>query len=118
MDSSTPAIEFDPRVARRAGYTMKEGLTFRTNVRFYVQREIVTGLRYISHVKRMGVRVYEANEVMGSFAPRMEPYEHLLPEEEVPSGFLGRGSYTAKTKLIDDDGNIHCEIDHSFEVIK
>lgn len=37
--------------------------------------------------------------MLGTFAPRKEPYVHTLEEETTPSGVLARGVYTAKLKV-------------------
>ncbi|PPS08268.1 hypothetical protein GOBAR_AA12380 [Gossypium barbadense] len=36
--------------------------------------------------------------MIGTFSPQQEPYTHEMPEETAPSGFMARGSYTAKSK--------------------
>lgn len=36
---------------------------------------------------------------MGSYAPRLEPYEFVTPVDEWPSGFLVRGHYVTTVKV-------------------
>lgn len=43
--------------------------------------------------------VDKTEENIGSFAPRLEAYEHTFDEETAPEGWLARGDYKAKTKV-------------------
>ena len=43
--------------------------------------------------------VYSTKDMIGTFSPQLEPYTNEMPEEKAPSGFLARGSYTAKSKV-------------------
>lgn len=38
--------------------------------------------------------------MLGTFSPQKESYVIELQEETTPSGFLARGNYTAKTKVL------------------
>ena len=38
--------------------------------------------------------------MIGTFSPQQEPYTHEMHEETTPSGMFARGSYTAKSKVI------------------
>jgi hypothetical protein len=55
--------------------------------------------------------------MIGSFAPQKEPHVMTFPRngwDEAPSGMLHRGSYKAKSQLIDDDKQTHLEFEYSF----
>lgn len=39
--------------------------------------------------------------MFGTFSPQQEPYTYELEEETTPSGIFARGSYSAKTKVIE-----------------
>lgn len=45
--------------------------------------------------------------MVGSYAPRAEEYEVVTPAEEVPRGWLARGSYHVRSLVTDDDKTEH-----------
>ncbi|PWW77685.1 rho guanidine dissociation inhibitor [Tuber magnatum] len=102
-------------------FTIKEGAEYRMRVRFRVQHEVISGLRYLQLVKRKGIKVDKSEEMMGSYGPNTSGnpyYEKTFAEEEAPSGMLFRGSYNALSRFMDDDSNIHLEFNWSFEIKK
>jgi len=40
--------------------------------------------------------------MLGTFSPQKEPYRYELEEETTPSGIFARGSYSARTKVINN----------------
>jgi hypothetical protein len=44
--------------------------------------------------------VEDIEYMMGSYAPRPEPYEFVSPVDEWPSGFLIRGHYVTSVKVL------------------
>lgn len=87
--------------------------------------------------------VFSTKDMIGTFSPQQEPYTHEMPEETAPSGFMARGSYTAKSKVcstkfyiciyissvistyeiafyqfLDDDNKCHLEINYTFDIRK
>lgn len=83
-----------------------------------VENEIVSGLRFLQVVKRAGVTVDKTEAMLGSYGPQPQPYikvvstrwqvpsSHQFASEESPSGMLARsGTYSVKTRIMDDDGN-------------
>ncbi|GMJ01273.1 SUPERCENTIPEDE1 [Hibiscus trionum] len=99
-------------------FTLKEASHYRLKFTFQVSNNIVSGLRYTNTVWKTGVKVYSTKEMIGTFSPQLEPYTHEMPEETAPSGFLARGSYTAKTKFLDDDNKCYLEINYTFDIKK
>ncbi|GMI73950.1 SUPERCENTIPEDE1 [Hibiscus trionum] len=99
-------------------FTLKEASHYRLKFTFQVSNNIVSGLRYTNAVWKTGVKVYSTKEMIGTFSPQLEPYTHEMPEETAPSGFLARGSYTAKTKFLDDDNKCYLEINYTFNIKK
>eukprot|EP01006_Ploeotia_vitrea_P008736 TRINITY_DN20892_c0_g1_i2.p3 TRINITY_DN20892_c0_g1~~TRINITY_DN20892_c0_g1_i2.p3 ORF type:complete len:113 (-),score=69.00 TRINITY_DN20892_c0_g1_i2:48-386(-) len=99
-------------------YILKEGAAFNMRLKWYVQKDMVTGLKWINCVYKMKVRVDKEEVMLGSFAPRTEAYEHTFAADEAPSGFVARGKYTGKMSIIDDDGNLLSTIQYSFEIKK
>ena len=51
-------------------FTVKEGTTFRMKVRFRVQHEVLSGLKYLQVVKRKGIRVGKDEEMLVSARTR------------------------------------------------
>ncbi|EPB80814.1 RHO protein GDP dissociation inhibitor [Ancylostoma ceylanicum] len=88
-----------------ATFKLKEGCHYRLRFDFYVQREIVTGLKYIHKVSRHGVQVLKETFMVGSYAPKSELQSYTTPVEEAPSGMLHRGKYKVKSQMTDDDGH-------------
>ncbi|XP_039008636.1 rho GDP-dissociation inhibitor 1-like [Hibiscus syriacus] len=99
-------------------FTLKEASHYRLKFSFQVSNNIVSGLRYTNTVWKTGVKVYSTKEMIGTFSPQLEPYTHEMPEETAPSGFLARGSYTAKSKFLDDDNKCYLEINYTFAIRK
>ncbi|ABN68588.1 predicted protein [Scheffersomyces stipitis CBS 6054] len=102
-------------------FQIKERAVYQLVIKFRVQHEIVTGLKYLHSVKKSGIRVDKLEEPLGSYAPNTKDkpyYERKFTEVEAPSGFLARGSYSAITKFIDDDKNVHLTFPWSFTISK
>ncbi|KAJ0988967.1 hypothetical protein J5N97_007323 [Dioscorea zingiberensis] len=96
-------IPFVPS-AKGYAFTLKDGSRYRLKFSFTVANNIVSGLRYTNTVWKTGVRVENTKVMLGTFSPQKEPYVYELEEETTPSGIFARGSYSAKTKFVDDDG--------------
>lgn len=43
--------------------------------------------------------VDSTKEMLGTFSPRVEPYDCEMQEETTPSGIFARGSYSARSKV-------------------
>ncbi|ORZ02286.1 immunoglobulin E-set [Syncephalastrum racemosum] len=104
--------------ARKNPFTIKEGVEYRMKVKFRVQHEVVSGLRYLQLVKRKGITVDKTEEMIGSYGPSPDAYEKKFQPEEAPSGLWLRGHYEAKSKFVDDDGVTHIQWDWSFDITK
>lgn len=102
-------------------FTIKEKSVYEVQIKFRVQHEIITGLKYLHSVKKSGIRVEKLEEPLGSYAPSTKEkpyYEKGLGAVEAPSGFLARGSYSAVTKFVDDDQTVHLSFPWSFQIAK
>ena len=98
---------------------IKEGVDYRMKIQFKVQHDVVCGLKYLHVVKRAGIRVDKTEEMIGSYAPNpTEVYEKKFLPEQAPSGMLARGTYSVKSRCIDDDENVHMELNWQFEIKK
>ncbi|KAF3913019.1 hypothetical protein ABW21_db0202738 [Orbilia brochopaga] len=102
-------------------FTLKEGCEYRMRIKFRVQHEVISGLKYIHVVKRKGIKVDKSEEMMGSYGPNTDAqpvYSKLFATEEAPAGMLARGSYTAITRFIDDDKKDHLTYNWAFDIKK
>ncbi|KAL6999190.1 Rab GDP dissociation inhibitor alpha [Sarracenia purpurea var. burkii] len=99
-------------------FTLKEGTHYRLRFSIQVSNNIVSGLRYTNTVWKTGLKVDSSKEMLGTFSPQAEPYLHEMPEDTTPSGIFARGSYSARTKFIDDDNKCHLEINYTFGIQK
>ncbi|KAL0635831.1 rho GDP dissociation inhibitor [Maublancomyces gigas] len=102
-------------------FIIKEGSSYHMRVKFRVQHEVISGLRYLQLVKRKGLKVDKSDEMMGSYGPNAAEnpfYEKTFAEEEAPAGMLYRGHYDAISKFMDDDQNTHLSFEWSFEIKK
>ncbi|PWA53479.1 immunoglobulin E-set superfamily protein [Artemisia annua] len=99
-------------------FTLKEGSRYTIRFTFQVRNNIVSGLKYTNTVWKTGLKVDRTKEMIGTFSPQQELYTHEIPEDTTPSGMLARGSYSAKTKFLDDDGKRYLELNYIFDIRK
>ncbi|XP_003221131.1 rho GDP-dissociation inhibitor 2 [Anolis carolinensis] len=97
----------DLEALKKKTYVMKEGEEYCVKIHFKVNREIVSGLKYVQHTYRTGVKVDKATFMVGSYGPRPEEYEFMTPLEEAPKGLMARGNYRNKSFFTDDDKHDH-----------
>ena len=102
----------------KSPFTVKEGVRYQMILTFRVQREVVSGLKYLQIVKRKGIRVDKFEEMIGSYGPSQTVYEKKLAEEEAPKGMLARGTYNARSRFTDDDGKIHADFEFQIVIAK
>ncbi|XP_036739764.2 rho GDP-dissociation inhibitor 2-like [Manis pentadactyla] len=88
-------------------FVLKEGVEYRVKIYFKVNRDIVSGLKYVQHSYRTGVKVDKATFMVGSYGPWPEEYEFLTPAEEAPKGMLAGSSCHNKSFFTDDDKHDH-----------
>ncbi|XP_062088227.1 rho GDP-dissociation inhibitor 1-like [Humulus lupulus] len=99
-------------------FTLKEGSRYSLMFTFQVSNNIVSGLKYTNTVWKTGVRVDSTKEMLGTYSPQSEAYTYEMPEESTPSGIFARGSYSARSKFLDDDNKCYLEINYTFEIRK
>lgn len=99
-------------------FTLKEGSKYNLKFSIKVSNDIVCGLKYTNTVWKTGIKVDSSKEMLGTFSPQAEPYTHVMPEEVTPSGMFARGSYSAKTKFVDDDNKCYLELNYTFDIQK
>ncbi|KAJ2357725.1 rho GDP dissociation inhibitor [Coemansia erecta] len=115
MDVSTPEAVAE---LQKKPIVIKEGCDYTFKIEFVVQREVVSGLKFLQQVKRMKVPVDKTEEMCGSYGPKFENQERTFPVSKAPSGMLARGTYDVKSKFVDDDGTSYLEWNWSMEIKK
>jgi len=103
---------------KKKPFSLKEGVQYRIRIDFLVQREIVTGLKYVQKISRHGLPLEKMSQMIGSYPPKLEPHSYTTPAEELPSGMLMRGSYTVSSLFTDDDKHEHLKWEWSFDLKK
>lgn len=102
-------------------FKIKEKSIYKLRIKFKVQHEIVTGIKYIQSIKKAGIRVDKVEDPLGSYPPSTKEkpfYVVELPETEAPSGLLARGGYAAQSRFVDDDGEVHLSLNWAVEIVK
>ncbi|XP_077590323.1 rho GDP-dissociation inhibitor 1-like [Stigmatopora nigra] len=100
-------------------FVLKEGVEYKIKINFKVNKEIVSGLKYIQQSFRKGVKVDKSDYMVGSYGPRPDQeYEFLTTVEEAPKGMLARGTYNVKSKFTDDDKHDHLSWEWSLTIKK
>lgn len=108
----------DLKALKKETFVLKEGVKYKVKICFKVTREIVSGLKYIQHTYRTGMKVDKATFMVGSYGPRPEEYEFLTPEEEAPKGLMARGNYCNKSFFTDDDKHDHLSWEWNLSIKK
>ncbi|XP_044156823.1 rho GDP-dissociation inhibitor 2-like [Bufo gargarizans] len=103
---------------KKETFALKEGVEYKVKIHFKVNKEIVSGLKYVQNTYRAGVKVAKATFMVGSYGPRPEEYEFLTPIEEAPKGMLARGTYHNKSLFTDDDNHNHLTWEWNLSIRK
>ncbi|XP_072348558.1 rho GDP-dissociation inhibitor 2-like [Scyliorhinus torazame] len=88
-------------------FVLKEGVCYKVKIHFKVNKEIVSGLKYVATTYRKGIKVDKIVCMVGSYGPRAEEYEFVSTSEETPKGLMARGTYSMKSNFTDDDKSDH-----------
>ncbi|KAJ3488737.1 hypothetical protein NLI96_g2611 [Meripilus lineatus] len=112
MDVQNASVAKDP-------FVIKEGVEYNVRITFKVNHSIISGVRYVQVVKRAGIRVDKLEQMLGSYGPQPNPYTKDFDPEESPSGMLARsGSYSVRSRVVDDDGEVYADWEWSFKLAK
>lgn len=103
---------------KKQSFSIKEGIQYKIKIEFYVQREIVHGLKYVQKTSRLGVPVDKMTQMVGSYPPKKEIQSFTTNFEEAPSGLLARGEYSVASLFTDDDKFEHLKWEWSLKVEK
>uniref|UniRef100_A0A3Q3VZV0 Rho GDP-dissociation inhibitor 1 n=1 Tax=Mola mola TaxID=94237 RepID=A0A3Q3VZV0_MOLML len=104
--SPTPLIldlQGDLEPLKMQAFVLKEGVEYKIKISFKVNREIVSGLKYVQQTYRKGMRIDKSDYMVGSYGPRSTEYDFLTTLEEAPKGLLARGKYCINSRFTDDD---------------
>nr|CDS29423.1 expressed protein [Hymenolepis microstoma] len=96
---------------------MPEGAQYHVEIDFYVNHEIVSGLRYAQKTSK---NVFKAVDkvMLGSYGPRADFYAWRSEDEEVQSGMMFRGSYRVTSVFTDDDKHEHLKFTWEIKIVK
>ncbi|XP_031794198.1 rho GDP-dissociation inhibitor 2 isoform X1 [Sarcophilus harrisii] len=108
----------DLEALKKKTFVLKEGAEYRVKINFKVNKDIVSGLKYVQHTYRTGAKVDKATFMVGSYGPRLDEYEFLTPPEEAPKGMIARGTYHNKSFFTDDDKHNHLTWEWNLSIKK
>lgn len=111
-------LQGDLESYKKQSFVLKEGVEYRIKISFKVNRDIVSGLKYVQQTYRKGVKIDKSDYMVGSYGPRPSEYEFLTPLEEAPKGLLARGTYNIKSKFTDDDKHDHLSWEWNLNIKK
>lgn len=103
---------------KEQSFVLKEGCQYRLRISFYVQREIVTGLKLVQKTYRNHLKVDTTTHMVGSYGPKAELQSFLTPVDDAPSGLLMRGHYNVTSVFTDDDKHEYLKWEWSFTIKK
>ncbi|VDO04146.1 unnamed protein product [Rodentolepis nana] len=96
---------------------MPEGAQYHVEIDFYVNHEIVAGLRYAQKTSKSVFKAVD-KVVLGSYGPRADFYSWRSGDEEVQSGIMFRGSYKVTSVFTDDDKHEHLKFTWEIKIVK
>ncbi|XP_071396107.1 rho GDP-dissociation inhibitor 1-like [Centroberyx affinis] len=111
-------LQGDLESFKKESFILKEGVEYKIKISFKVNREIVSGLKYVQQTFRKGVRIDKSDYMVGSYGPRQADYDFLTSLEEAPKGMLTRGTYNIKSKFTDDDKHDHLSWEWNLNIKK
>ncbi|KAL4657899.1 rho GDP-dissociation inhibitor 1-like [Arapaima gigas] len=111
-------LQGDLESYKTQSFVLKEGVEYRIKICFKVNKEIVSGLKYVQQTYRKGVKIDKSDYMVGSYGPRPTEYEFLTPLEEAPKGMMARGTYNIKSKFTDDDKHDHLSWEWNLNIKK
>jgi len=115
------ASEADLKAAKKTPLIIKEGCQYRMRVTFRVQHNVVLGFKIENRIFKSLVEVAKDVEMLGTYPPRNDFQTVDIPKNDwhdAPSGMLQRGTYKAKMRFLDDDGNSHLDFEYAVKIAK
>nr|CAX75333.1 Rho GDP-dissociation inhibitor 2 [Schistosoma japonicum] len=117
-----PDIEFnllgDLSTLKSKPVQIVEDSRYQIQVVYYVQRDIVCGLRFIQSTHKGFNRVDKVSVMIGSYGPQPKPYIWKSEPDTAPKGALSRGIYNIKSQFTDDDKKDYVTWEWRINVVK
>uniref|UniRef100_A0A3P9N6P0 Rho GDP-dissociation inhibitor 1 n=1 Tax=Poecilia reticulata TaxID=8081 RepID=A0A3P9N6P0_POERE len=111
-------LQGDLEAFKKQAFVLKEGVEYKIKISFKVNKEIVSGLKYVQQTFRKGMKIDKSDYMVGSYGPRPNEYDFLTTMEEAPKGMLARGNYVIKSKFTDDDKHDHLSWEWNLNIKK
>ncbi|KAM9769810.1 rho GDP-dissociation inhibitor 1-like isoform 2-T2 [Menidia menidia] len=111
-------LQGDLEAFKKQAFVLKEGVEYKIKISFKVNREIVSGLKYVQQTFRKGMKIDRSDYMVGSYGPRRCEYEFLTSLEEAPRGLLARGHYVIRSRFTDDDQHDHLSWEWNLNIKK
>jgi len=111
-------LQGDLEAFKKQAFILKEGVEYKIKISFKVNREIVSGLKYVQQTYRKGLKLDKSDYMVGSYGPRPSEYDFMTTMEEAPKGVLARGNYVIKSKFTDDDKYDHLSWEWNLNIKK
>ncbi|XP_037546033.1 rho GDP-dissociation inhibitor 1 [Nematolebias whitei] len=111
-------LQGDLEAFKKQAFVLKEGVEYKIKISFKVNKEIVSGLKYVQQTFRKGMKIDKSDYMVGSYGPRPAEYDFLTTTEEAPKGMLARGNYVIKSKFTDDDKHDHLSWEWNLNIKK
>ncbi|CAB1450749.1 unnamed protein product [Pleuronectes platessa] len=111
-------LQGDLEPFKKQAFVLKEGVEYKIMISFKVNREIVSGLKYVQQTYRKGMKIDKSDYMVGSYGPRPNEYDFLTTVEEAPTGLMARGNYVIKSKFTDDDKHDHLSWEWNLNIKK
>ncbi|XP_069023298.1 rho GDP-dissociation inhibitor 1-like isoform X1 [Embiotoca jacksoni] len=111
-------LQGDLEAFKKQAFVLKEGVEYKIKISFKVNKEIVSGLKYVQQTFRKGMKIDKSDYMVGSYGPRPAEYDFLTTMEEAPKGILARGNYVIKSKFTDDDKHDHLSWEWNLNIKK
>ncbi|XP_032897086.1 rho GDP-dissociation inhibitor 2-like [Amblyraja radiata] len=108
----------DLAALKKKTFVLKEGVEYRLRINFKVNKEIVSGLKYVHYTCKGRLQASKDTYMVGSYGPREAEYEFLSPVEEAPTGLMVRSMYTMKSHFTDDDKSDHLHWEWKLSIKK
>ncbi|XP_042341685.1 rho GDP-dissociation inhibitor 1-like [Plectropomus leopardus] len=111
-------LQGDLETFKKQAFILQEGVEYKIKISFKVNREIVSGLKYVQQTYRKGIKIDKSEYMVGSYGPRSTEYDFLTTMEEAPKGMMARGNYVIKSKFTDDDKHDHLSWEWNLNIKK
>ena len=98
-------------------YTLKESSWTRLRIKFKVHNTVVLGLKICTSVDTK-LKLFKDEEVLGTYAPRIESQVVETDWVQTPEGFFQRGTYKSKLYFSDADNIVHLMFDSKISIKK